>query len=138
MRANGGGSIICTSSAGGLVAYPGFSPYHASKGGVNMLVKGLSLDLGKYNIRVNAICPTHGMSANFMMPPGSEVLGRSYEEVMGPWDPAQSQIPLKVDRPPSLLDNAYGALFFASDESAYMSGVILPTCDGGTLSRVAL
>jgi NAD(P)-dependent dehydrogenase (short-subunit alcohol dehydrogenase family) len=138
MRDNGGGAIVVTSSAGGLAAYPGFAAYCAAKGGVNQLVHALAVDLGQFNIRVNAICPTHGMSANFAMAPGDPVLGKSYEEMAGDWDPHATPIPLKKDRPPSLLDNAYGALFFASDESAYMSGVVMPTCDGGTLSRVAL
>ena len=138
MRANGGGSIVVTSSAGGLAAYPGFSAYCAAKGGVNQLVHALAVDLGQFNIRVNAICPTHGMSANFAMAPGDPVLSKSYEEMAGEWDANATPIPLKKDRPPSLLDNAYGALFFASDDSAYMSGVVMPTCDGGTLSRVAL
>lgn len=137
MRANGGGSIVVTSSAGGLVAYPGFAVYGASKGGVNQLVRALALDLGAYNIRVNAICPAHGMSPNFMLPSDSEVVGKSYEEVGG-WGSTLEQVPLKAPRPPSLRDNAYAALFLASDESAYMSGVVIPTCDGGTLSRVAL
>lgn len=132
------GSIIVTSSAASFVGYPGMAAYSATKGGVNGMVKALSFELGEFGIRVNAICPTHGMSPNFLMPPGAPVVGKSYEEAAGAWDPAVSPIPLKLDRPPGLLDNAYAALFFASDESAYISGVCLPATDGGTLSRVAM
>jgi len=82
--------------------------------------------------------PTHGMSPNFLMEPGAPVVGQSYEQVAGPWDNSVSPIPLKLDRPPSLDDNANVALFLASDESAYMSGVCLPSTDGGTLSRVSI
>ncbi|MBL7497770.1 SDR family NAD(P)-dependent oxidoreductase [Frankia sp. CNm7] len=138
MRAAGGGVILMTSSAASLAAYHSISPYMATKSGVNGLVRGLSLDLGKFGIRVNAIAPTHGMSPNFLMEQGSPVVGQSYEEVAGPWDPKISPIPLKLNRPPSLLDNAHAALFLVSDESAYMSGVVLPATDGGTLSRVAM
>ncbi|WP_322750317.1 MULTISPECIES: SDR family NAD(P)-dependent oxidoreductase [unclassified Frankia] len=138
MKGQGGGTIVVTSSASSLVAYPGFGSYGAAKGGVNSLVRHASLDLGKYGIRVNALCPTHGMSVNFMLPPEAEVLGLSYEEAAGPWDPAVSPIPLKLDRPPRLADNAAVALFLASDDSAYMSGVCLPAVDGGSLSRVAM
>ncbi|MEV5651116.1 SDR family NAD(P)-dependent oxidoreductase [Nocardia sp. NPDC052254] len=138
MRRNGGGTIVATSSAASLVAYPAAAIYSATKAGVNGLVRGLSLDLGKYGIRVNAIAPTHGMSPNFLAPTGAPVVGRSYEEVAGPWDPAVSPIPLKLNRPPSLRDNANVALFLASDESAYLSGLTVPTTDGGTLSRVAM
>lgn len=138
MRRNGGGSIIATSSAASLVAYPAAAIYSATKAGVNGLVRGLSLDLGRYGIRVNALAPTHGMSPNFLAPEGAPVVGQSYEEVAGPWDPAVSPIPLKLNRPPSLRDNANVALFLASDDSAYLSGLTVPTTDGGTLSRVAI
>lgn len=138
MRRQGGGVILMTSSAASFTAYHSISPYMATKSGVNGLVRGLSLDLGKYGIRVNAIAPTHGMSPNFLMEAGAPVVGQSYEEVAGPWDPAISPIPLKLQRPPSLRDNANAALFMISDESAYISGLTLPATDGGTLSRVAM
>jgi NAD(P)-dependent dehydrogenase (short-subunit alcohol dehydrogenase family) len=138
LRANGGGTILATSSAASFLAYHSIALYSATKAGVNGLVRGLSLDLGKYGIRVNAIAPTHGMSPNFLMAPGSPVVGQSYEEVAGPWDPVVSPISLRLDRPPSLLDNAKAALFLISDDSEYMSGVVLPTTDGGTLARVGM
>jgi NAD(P)-dependent dehydrogenase (short-subunit alcohol dehydrogenase family) len=112
--------------------------YSATKGGVNSLVKTLSVELGAYGIRINALAPTHGMSPNFFLGKGYPVIGKSYEEVGGPWDPSLSPIPLKLNRPPTLRDNVKVALFLASDESAYMSGVVLPATDGGTLSRVAM
>ncbi|AHH19882.1 putative oxidoreductase, SDR-family [Nocardia nova SH22a] len=138
LRENGGGTILATSSAASLVAYHNIAMYSATKAGVNGLVRGLSLDLGRYGIRVNALCPTHGMSPNFLMPPGSPVVGQSYEQVAGPWDPSISPIPLKLQRPPSLLDNAKVALFLASDDSQYLSGLVLPSTDGGTLARVGM
>lgn len=138
LRDNGGGVILVTSSAASFVAYHSIAAYSATKAGVNGMVRGLSLDLGRYGIRVNAVAPTHGMSPNFLMERGAPVVGRSYEEVAGPWDPGVSPIPLKLDRPPSLLDNARAALFLVSDDAAYISGVTLPATDGGTLARVAI
>ncbi|MBM7278155.1 SDR family NAD(P)-dependent oxidoreductase [Gordonia rubripertincta] len=138
LKANGGGTIIATSSAASFLAYHQIALYSATKAGVNGLVRGLSLDLGPYGIRVNGIAPTHGMSPNFLMPAGSPVVGQSYEEVAGPWDPWVSPIPLKLNRPPSLVDNAKIALFLASDDSAYMSGQVIGSGDGGTLSRVGM
>jgi NAD(P)-dependent dehydrogenase (short-subunit alcohol dehydrogenase family) len=137
MKAQGSGTILAVSSMAGYVAYPGFPGYAAAKHGVNGLVKGMSLSLGAYGIRANAICPAHGMSINFAMPPDAEVLAKSYEE-MQPWDKGASSIPLKLDRPPNLQDNAYAALYLVSDESAYMSGVCLPTTDGGNLARTSI
>ena len=138
MRANGGGSIVVTSSSAAFLAYPNISPYTASKAGINGLVRNLAYDLGKYGIRINALAPTHGMSPNFLMPPTAEVVGKSYEEVAGTWDPFAAPMPLKLRRPPSLRDNANVALFLASDDSEYVSGSVLPSGDGGTQSRIGI
>lgn len=138
LRANGGGAILITSSAASMAAYHSISPYSATKSGVNGLVRGLSLDLGRWGIRVNAIAPTHGMSPNFLMEQGAPVVGKSYEEVAGPWDKGVTPIPLKLDRPPTLLDNARTALFLVSDDAAYTSGQVISSADGGTLARVSI
>jgi NAD(P)-dependent dehydrogenase (short-subunit alcohol dehydrogenase family) len=138
MKLTGGGSIVATSSAASLAAYPGMSIYSAGKGGVNALVRGAAFDLGRYGIRVNAILPTHGMSINFALPPDADVLGKSWEEMDPAWNPAYAPMPLKLARPPRLADNAYPVLFLASDEAQYISGVCLPTADGGTMSRTAI
>ncbi|TCK21997.1 SDR family NAD(P)-dependent oxidoreductase [Pseudonocardia endophytica] len=134
-----GGSIICTSSAASMVGYPGFPQYGAAKGGINAMVRICAAwEIGRYGIRINAICPTHGGSANFILPADAPVLEKSHEEMGGTWVPEHSPIPLKLPRAPRILDNAYPALFLASDESMYMSGVSLPTTDGGTLATVAI
>ncbi len=138
MKQADGGSIVVTSSAASLVAYPGFGIYAAGKAGVNGLVRAAAYELGKYGIRTNAVCPTHGMSVNFMLPPDAPVAGVSYEEAAGDWDPAVAVMPLRVDRPPTLRDNAWPVIFLASDESAYMSGVCFPTADGGQHARTSI
>jgi NAD(P)-dependent dehydrogenase (short-subunit alcohol dehydrogenase family) len=138
MKAKGGGTILAVSSMAGYAAYPGFPGYAAAKHGVNGLVKGMALDLGRFGIRANALCPAHGMSVNFAMAPDAEVLGLSYEQMQPEWDPMATSIPLKLPRPPTLRDNANAALFLCSDESAYMSGVCLPATDGGNLARISI
>ena len=144
MKKQGGGCIVITTSAGGLNAYPGFGPYCAGKAGAIALVRSMAFDWGAYGIRVNGLAPTHGMAVNFALGTDSPVNGLSYEEAAlaengGAWD-AKTMFPgpLKVNRPPSLIDNAGVATFLASDESAYMSGVVIPSCDGGSFSRTSI
>lgn len=131
------GSLLATTSASAFFAYPGFPMYAASKAAANGLVRAVAMELGKHGIRANALCPTHGMSVNFALPPDAEVLGRSYEE-MQPWDPDHRAMPLRLDRPPTLRDNAYLALFLASDESAYMTGTTIQSVDGGNAARSSI
>ncbi|WP_406276642.1 SDR family oxidoreductase [Nocardia sp. NBC_00881] len=132
-----GGALLATSSAASFTAYPGFPMYTASKAAVNGLVRAAALEFGKFGIRVNALCPTHGMSVNFALPAEAEVLGKSYEE-MQPWDPDKRAMPLRLERPPVLRDNANLALFLASDESSYMSGQTIQSTDGGQFARTSI
>lgn len=143
MKAQGGGNIVVTTSAGGLNAYPGFGPYCAGKAGAIALVRSMAFDFGKYGIRVNGLAPTHGMSVNFALPSDADVLGLSYEEAAlaesgGAWDPRTFPGPLKLRRPPTLRDNAAVATFLASDDSEYMSGIVIPSCDGGSFARTSI
>ncbi len=144
MKPAGRGNIVVTTSAGGINAYPGFGAYCAGKAGANGLVRSMAYEFGRYGIRVNGLAPVHGMSVNFGMDPEAEVLGLSYEELRaqqagGAWNPGQEfPGPLKVGRPPSLRDNAAVATFLASDYSEYMSGVVIPSCDGGSFARTSI
>lgn len=138
MRRSGGGSIVVTSSAAALRAYPRCFLYSATKGALNAFVRSVACDVGRWGIRINAICPTHGMSPNFMLPKEAPVVGQSYEETNESWSEQTSPIPLKVGRPPGLRDNAHVALFLASDDAAFVSGVSMPSTDGGTLVKVAM
>ena len=57
LKKNKGGSIINLSSGAGIMGFPLRSPYAASKWAIVGLTKTLAMELGKYKIRVNAICP---------------------------------------------------------------------------------
>ena len=57
MKQNGGGSIVFVNSNTAYRAIPDRIAYEASKGGQLGMMRGLALDLGKYNIRVNAVLP---------------------------------------------------------------------------------
>ncbi|MEA2739125.1 MAG: meso-butanediol dehydrogenase / (S,S)-butanediol dehydrogenase / diacetyl reductase [Acetobacteraceae bacterium] len=52
------GCIVNTASVSGLAADWGMSPYNAAKGGVVNLTRALALDLGRFGVRVNSVCPT--------------------------------------------------------------------------------
>jgi NAD(P)-dependent dehydrogenase (short-subunit alcohol dehydrogenase family) len=130
-----GGSIVVCSSAAGLTAYPGWTAYTSAKHGVTGFVKVAAQSLGAYGIRINAVCPTHGMSTGFLKGSGSS---ESHEEAAGSWDASASPIPLKLDRAPTMMDTSKLVLFLASDDAQYMSGQSIGATDGGTLSRVAL
>jgi NAD(P)-dependent dehydrogenase (short-subunit alcohol dehydrogenase family) len=57
MKDAGGGRIVLFSSVAALQPTPGAIGYSAAKGGVNLLARGLALETGRYNIRVNVIAP---------------------------------------------------------------------------------
>jgi hypothetical protein len=130
------GTLLATTSAAAFTAYPAFPMYIASKAAANGLVRAAALEFGKYGIRATGLAPTHGMSVNFALPADSEVLGMSYEEV-SPWHPDNRAMLLRLDRPPTIRDNANVALFLASDEAAYMSRHTLHGADGGEFCRTS-
>jgi NAD(P)-dependent dehydrogenase (short-subunit alcohol dehydrogenase family) len=115
----GGGSIVNTASAAALVGWKNHSIYGAAKAGVVQLTKAAALDYVKQNIRVNAICP--GMTWTGLVP--------GYEQ--HPVPPADAPVPpqpmARWGLPSEL---AAAALFLASDEASFITGVALPV-DGG-------
>jgi NAD(P)-dependent dehydrogenase (short-subunit alcohol dehydrogenase family) len=141
MRQQGGGTILFTSSASAHVAFPNFGIYGASKAGVNGLVRALAVDLGKYGIRVNCLSPLFGMNIDFTRShhaPDQPLMMDKARYELADWDPAAAPMPLKLSSPPTLRDNALAALFLASDETRYVSGISLVATDGGTLAKVAM
>lgn len=126
MIKNGGGSIINNSSIWGIAAsHQGGVAYHASKGGIIMLTKKAALDYASDNIRVNSIVP--GDIA---------MIGDAPDEY---WqDPevikdrlARQPIP-KVGMP---MDVAPAVLYFASDESSFVTGSVLVVDGGNTTTE---
>ena len=66
LKKNKGGSIVNLSSTAGIFGFPLRSPYSASKWAVVGMTKTLAMELGKFNIRVNAICPGSVKGARMM------------------------------------------------------------------------
>ncbi len=120
-KENGGGNIITTSSTAALRPRPGLAVYNSSKGAANNLTKSLALELAADNIRVNAICPVigeTGLLETFMGVADTPENRKKFE----------ASIPLGRFSTP--LDIANTALFLASDESAFLTGVAIEV-DGG-------
>ncbi|HYB37136.1 MAG TPA: mycofactocin-coupled SDR family oxidoreductase [Mycobacterium sp.] len=129
-----GGSIILTSSVGGLKAYPHTGHYVAAKHGVVGLMRAFAVELGQHMIRVNSVHPTNVNTPMFMND-GTFRLFRPDLENPGPEDlapVAQMMHTLPVGWvEPEDVSNA--VLFFASDESRYITGVTLPVDAGSCL-----
>lgn len=119
-----GGSIIHMSSVNGLAAEAQIAHYNVSKGGINMLTMSMALELAKYNIRVNAICP------GFI----DTRLNRSDIENEEWLKEYLKTIPMGRVGKPS--DIASAAFFLASDDSTYITGHLL-VVDGGQIIKLS-
>jgi (+)-trans-carveol dehydrogenase len=127
-----GGSIILTSSVGGLKAYPHCGHYVAAKHGVVGLMRTFAVELGAQNIRVNSVHPTN-VNTPLFMNDDTMKLFRPDLENPGPDDmkivgQLMHTLPIGWVEPE---DIANAVLFLASDESRYVTGVTLPI-DGGS------
>jgi NAD(P)-dependent dehydrogenase (short-subunit alcohol dehydrogenase family) len=123
MQAAGGGSIILTSSSVGWHdAAPNVTAYAASKFAITGLTKSLACEVLADKIRVNCLCPG---------PTDTPMLrgGRTPQELQA----FVEGLPGKRLADP--LEIAYAALFLASDESGFLTGVALPV-DGGQTAWV--
>lgn len=126
------GSLIFVSSKNGLVGASDKSLYVATKGGMLTMARGLAVELGKYGIRVNSICPDAVIGGSNLWAEGGGYL----ESTAKRYNISIEQIPeyyrnrcaLKTNIEPR--DVAEAALFLASDRSSKMTGNIL-TVDGG-------
>ena len=120
MKKNNYGRIINIASMYGLVGNTALSTvaYHSSKGGVVNFTRAVAAELARYNITCNAICP--GYFETELTKPVLDT--KEFQEFMKGTVPMQ-----RYGREGEL--NA-GAIFLASDEASYVTGVILPI-DGG-------
>jgi len=129
MREQRSGSIINISSIAAICS-TGIVAYKTSKAGVNALTHQIALENAKYNIRANAIMP--GLMNTPMAIEGiSKARGVPKEDLIRQRDAA---VPLG-GKMGTAWDVAYAALFLASDEAKFITGVMLPV-DGGQSARV--
>ena len=116
MIAQNAGVIINTSSIVGIYGNFGQSNYAASKFGVIGLTKTWSKELGRYNIRCNAVCP--GFIATSILAPMPDKIIKALEE----------KVPLKRLGQPEEIANLFS--FLASDEASYMNGAVIDISGG--------
>jgi NAD(P)-dependent dehydrogenase (short-subunit alcohol dehydrogenase family) len=122
-----GGAIVITASVAGLHGTPGLGAYGPSKAAVIQLMQTLALEGARYGIRANALCPIWTQTA--MVDEFVNAFGAT-EQVR---QRLVSAIPLgRMGEP---LDVANAALYLASDEAAFISGVALPVDGGHMASR---
>ena len=121
MRRRGSGVILNIGSTAGIRPRPGLTWYNGSKAAVNLLSRSLAVELGNDGIRVNVICPVMGETAMLA-------------DFMGVSDTPENRakfiatIPLgRLARP---IDIARAALYLASDDAEFITGVEFPV-DGG-------
>ncbi|OBI16067.1 mycofactocin-coupled SDR family oxidoreductase [Mycobacterium sp. E2497] len=127
-----GGSIILTSSVGGLKAYPHTGHYVAAKHGVVGLMRAFAVELGARNIRVNSVHPTNVNTPLFMNEPTMKLFRPDLDNP-GPDDmlvvgQLMHTLPIGWVEP---RDISNAVLFLASDESRFITGITLPV-DGGS------
>jgi NAD(P)-dependent dehydrogenase (short-subunit alcohol dehydrogenase family) len=120
MQKRGGGSIINTASIRAMIGTSGADGYTAAKGGIVTLTRALALQCADKGIRVNAIAPGAVLTERVkaLMAQGND---------SGPDEKMMQRHLLGAGEPEQV---APVALFFASDDSRWVTGQILPV-DGG-------
>lgn len=120
MEKQGSGVIINTASTAGLRPRPGLTWYNASKGWVITATKSMAVELAPKNVRVNCLCPVAGETALLATFMGEDT----------PEKRAQFKASIPLGRLSTPLDIANAALWLASDEAEFITGVALEV-DGG-------
>lgn len=129
MRLRGGGSVVFTASVSGLVGSM-FSPiYSAAKFAVVGLTKSLALAFAKDGVRVNVVCP--GLAET---PMKSSFTSRSGDPVEAAANEARLLATVPMGRLCRAEEAAHAALWLASDDASFVTGVALPV-DGGFTAR---
>jgi SDR family mycofactocin-dependent oxidoreductase len=126
--ANGGGSIIATSSTAGIKGLPFLAPYVAAKHGVVGIARSLGSELARHNIRVNTVHPT---GVNTPMGAGLGGLDALLQKDPNLGPIFMNTLPVESVEP---RDISNAVLFLASDESQYVTGLEF-TVDAGNTTR---
>jgi NAD(P)-dependent dehydrogenase (short-subunit alcohol dehydrogenase family) len=129
LRAAERGVIVNISSLAAIAAAGNLTAYKLSKAGVNALTQNLAVTNAKYGVRVNAIMPGF-IDTPMAVDAPARALGTERSAVA---DVRAAIVPL--GRQGTAWDVANAALFLASDEAAFITGVVLAV-DGGQSARI--
>ena len=116
------GSIVTVASVEGIEGAEGGSTYNASKGGVILLTKNMAMDYGRMGIRVNCVCPGFIDTPLFRQVVGNDAFPAEIRE--------RIRTQHKLGRFGKPEEIAGAALFLASDDASFVTGIALPV-DGG-------
>ncbi len=123
MLKQGGGSIVNTASAAGLIGLPGAPAYVAAKHGVNGLTKTAALEFARKGIRVNAVCP--GFIRTPMVERALDKGSFSEEQIFA------SEPMYRMGKPEEI---AEAVLWLSSEASSFVTGLPMPV-DGGYVAQ---
>lgn len=129
MREQGGGVILNIASVSAWQRYP-WVAYKATKAGMIAYTKQLAIENAQYGIRANAILPGL-LDTPMAVDTRANVFGRTRSDVVAERD---ARVPLRA-RMGTAWDVANAAVFLASDEAGFITGVELPV-DGGALVNI--
>ena len=124
----GGGAIVNTGSAAGLVGWGG-TVYGTAKGGVIQMTRAVAMEAAPFDIRINAICPAAMPTTNFGVHEPDKAFQEKSEQALamsGQFHPLGRFITPE--------DCGEAAAFLASERAANITGVMLPV-DGGYTAR---
>ncbi len=129
LRQSGNASIVNVSSLAAIASAVNLTAYKISKAGVNALTQNLALGNARYGVRANAIMPGF-IDTPMAVDAVASATGTDRAEV------ASSRAALvPLGRQGTAWDVANAALFLASDEAKFVTGIVLPV-DGGQSARV--
>ncbi len=120
LRAGGGGAVLNTASTGGMMGWPGLSPYVASKHAVVGMTRAVALENATHRVRVNVLCPG----------PMDTRMIWSIGEAMAPGDRPEQRRQLEATIPIARLGRPEEVAGFAAwlllDAPGYLTGAVLP------------
>jgi SDR family mycofactocin-dependent oxidoreductase len=125
--ANGGGSIVCTSSTAGIKGLPFLAPYVAAKHGVVGIARTMANELAQHHIRVNTVHPT-GVDTPMLAGLGGLDPLLTRDPNLGPI--FMNTYPVEVV---DARDISNAVLFLASDEARYVTGLEFTVDAGNTI-----